>query len=132
MLSVDLDGSRPIWPAQVECVVDLVGSCRVPSDRLDDQADDQAVRRGALGHQTTATTVIFLTLSPGLQPGSRHRSEPGYHGSDDDAPRADKRNDNEGHDGHTSPALPHSALRNVGWWLSCLGPCPSCVTLRVG
>ena len=63
----------------------------------------------------------FLTLSPGLEPGSNHGSEAGYHGSDDDAPRADKRNDNEGHGGHTSPALPHSALRNVGWWLSCLG-----------
>jgi hypothetical protein len=50
MLSVDLVGSRPIWPAQVGRPVDLVGSRRVPSDRLDDQPDDQAVRRGALGH----------------------------------------------------------------------------------
>jgi len=42
MLRVDLVGSRRIWPAHVERVVDLVGSRRVPSDRLDDQTDDQA------------------------------------------------------------------------------------------
>ena len=42
VLSVDLVGSRPIWPAHVGRVVDLVGSRRIPSDRLDDQADDQA------------------------------------------------------------------------------------------
>jgi hypothetical protein len=35
VLSVDLVGSRPIWPAHVGWVVDLVGSGRVPSDRLD-------------------------------------------------------------------------------------------------
>ena len=57
VLCVDLVGSRRIWPAQVGCLVDLVGSSRVPSDRVDDQTDDQAVRRGALGHQTSATTV---------------------------------------------------------------------------
>ena len=50
VLCVDLVGSRRIWPAQVGWVVDLVGSRPVPSDRLDDQMDDQAVRRGALGH----------------------------------------------------------------------------------
>jgi hypothetical protein len=37
--------------------VDLVGSRRVQSDRVDDQTDDQAVRRGTLGQQTSATTV---------------------------------------------------------------------------
>jgi hypothetical protein len=42
VLSVDLVGSRQIWPAHVGRVVDLVGSRRVPSDRLDDQTDDQA------------------------------------------------------------------------------------------
>src|SRR5215211_3146873 len=42
VLSVDLDGSRRIWPAHVGWVVDLVGSSTVPSDRLDDQTDDQA------------------------------------------------------------------------------------------
>jgi hypothetical protein len=42
VLYVDLVGSRPIWPAHVGGLVDLVGSRRVPSDRLDDQADNQA------------------------------------------------------------------------------------------
>ena len=42
VLSVDLVGSRRIWPAHVGCLVDRVGSRRVPSDRLDDQTDDQA------------------------------------------------------------------------------------------
>jgi hypothetical protein len=42
VLCVDLVGSRRIWPAQVGCLVDLDGSSRVPSDRLDDQPDDQA------------------------------------------------------------------------------------------
>jgi hypothetical protein len=42
VLSVRLVGSRRIWPAQVGCLVDPVGSRRVPSDRLDDQPDDQA------------------------------------------------------------------------------------------
>jgi hypothetical protein len=41
VLCVDLVGSRGIWPAHVGWVVDLVGSRRVPSDRLDDQTDDQ-------------------------------------------------------------------------------------------
>jgi hypothetical protein len=42
VLSVDLVGSRRIWAAHVEWPVDLVGSRPVPSERLDDQADDQA------------------------------------------------------------------------------------------
>jgi hypothetical protein len=41
VLSVDLVGSRRIWPAQVGWVVGRVGSGRVQSDRLDDQRDDQ-------------------------------------------------------------------------------------------
>jgi hypothetical protein len=42
VLRVDLVGSRPIWPAHVGWLVGLVGSRPVPSDRLDDQTDDQA------------------------------------------------------------------------------------------
>jgi hypothetical protein len=38
VLCVDLVGSRPIWPAQVGCVVDPDGSRRNQADRLDDQA----------------------------------------------------------------------------------------------
>jgi hypothetical protein len=38
VLGVDLVGSRRIWAAQVGWVVDLDGSRRVLSDRLDDQA----------------------------------------------------------------------------------------------
>src|SRR5215218_3463838 len=41
VLGVDLIGSRPIWPAQVGCLVGPDGSRPVPSDRLDDQTDDQ-------------------------------------------------------------------------------------------
>jgi len=41
VLCVDLVGSSRIWPAQVGRVVDLDGSRRLPSDRLDDQTDDQ-------------------------------------------------------------------------------------------
>jgi hypothetical protein len=43
VLCVDLVGSRPVWPAHVGRLVDLVGSRQVPSDRLDDQTDDQSV-----------------------------------------------------------------------------------------
>jgi hypothetical protein len=38
VLSVDLVGSRRIWPAHVGWVVYPDGSRRIPSDRLDDQA----------------------------------------------------------------------------------------------
>jgi hypothetical protein len=44
-LSVGLVGSGRILPAHVGCLVDPDGSRRVPSDRLDDQRDDQALRR---------------------------------------------------------------------------------------
>jgi hypothetical protein len=42
VLRVDLVGSRRICPAHVGSLVDRIGSRRNPSDRLDDQADDQA------------------------------------------------------------------------------------------
>jgi hypothetical protein len=42
VLCVDLVRSSRIWPAHVGGVVDLDGSRPVPSDRLDDQTDDQA------------------------------------------------------------------------------------------
>jgi hypothetical protein len=42
VLYVDLVGSRPIWPAHVGWPLGLDGSRRVLSDRLGDQADDQA------------------------------------------------------------------------------------------
>jgi hypothetical protein len=50
VLCVDLVGSRPIWPAHVECLVGPDGSRRIQTDRLDDQADDQAAGRRVLGH----------------------------------------------------------------------------------
>ena len=49
VLCVDLVGSRRIWPAQVGCLVDPDGSRRVPSDRLDDQTDDQVTGSRAFG-----------------------------------------------------------------------------------
>jgi hypothetical protein len=45
MLGVGLVGSRRIWPAHVGCLVGLDGSCRMQKDRLDDQTDDQSIRR---------------------------------------------------------------------------------------
>jgi hypothetical protein len=56
VLRVDPVRSRRIWPAHVGRLVDPDGSRPVPSDRPDDQTDDQAVRHGALDHQTIATT----------------------------------------------------------------------------
>jgi hypothetical protein len=44
VLCVDLVASRRICPAQVGCLVDPDGSRWVPSDRLDDQRDDQGLR----------------------------------------------------------------------------------------
>jgi hypothetical protein len=47
--------SSRIWPAHVGCLVDPDGSRRVPSDRLDDQPDDQArqaARRAESGWST--------------------------------------------------------------------------------
>jgi hypothetical protein len=56
VLCVDLIGSRPIWPGQVGRVVDLDGSRRVPSDRLDDQ---QMINQGRLGERAgDATTAL--------------------------------------------------------------------------
>jgi hypothetical protein len=51
VLYVDLVSSRRIWPAQVGCLVDPDGSRPVSSDRLGDQTDDQATRRGILSHR---------------------------------------------------------------------------------
>jgi hypothetical protein len=55
VLYVGLVGSSRIWPAHVGCLVDPDGSRRVPSDRLDDQPDDQArqaARRAESGWST--------------------------------------------------------------------------------
>jgi hypothetical protein len=49
VLCVDLVGSRRIWPGHVGGAVDLVGSRTVLSDRLDDQADDQARQAHSMG-----------------------------------------------------------------------------------
>jgi hypothetical protein len=54
VLCVDLVGSRPIWPAHVGGLVDLVESRWVLSDRLDDQSDDQ--RRDAESSAAVQTT----------------------------------------------------------------------------
>src|SRR5215211_8911341 len=70
VLYVGLVGFRRIWPAHVGCLVGPDGSRRIPSDRLDDQTDDQARatrrprslrRRQGLwsGHQT------FHLVAPG-------------------------------------------------------------------
>src|SRR5215218_352905 len=67
VLCVDLVGSRRIWPAHVGWVVDLVGSRRVPSDRLDDQTDDQAA--GGAETSATQTTATTVELAPDIPSG---------------------------------------------------------------
>jgi len=67
VLCVDLVGSRRIWPAHVGRVVDLVGSRRVPSDRLDDQPDDQAHRslpRHSRRHVGPGHKILNLVVDP--------------------------------------------------------------------
>jgi hypothetical protein len=60
VLSVNLVGSRPIWPAHVDSLVDLVGSRPVPSDRLDDQRDDQALAGRAANKVTNNARGLTL------------------------------------------------------------------------
>jgi hypothetical protein len=57
VLYVRLVGSRRIWPAHVGGLVDLDGSRPVESDRLMINRMIKPCDRGALGHQTSATTV---------------------------------------------------------------------------
>src|SRR5829696_1601279 len=68
VLCVDLVGSRWIWPAHVGWVVDLVGSRPVPSDRLDDQTDDQAGQpvRTSITHDSFRGVVSSLRLQLAL------------------------------------------------------------------
>jgi hypothetical protein len=63
VLYVDLVGSRRIWPAHVAGLVDLDGSRQVPSDRLDDQADDQA-RRAVRRTEWIEHKILCLVLQP--------------------------------------------------------------------
>jgi hypothetical protein len=63
VLCVDLVGSRRIWPAHVGGLVDLVGSSRVPSDRLDDQPDDQA-RQAVRRTEWVEHKILCLVLQP--------------------------------------------------------------------
>jgi hypothetical protein len=60
MFGVDLVGSRRIWPAQVGCLVDLVGSRPIQKDRLDDHSDDQ-------GHPTEDRMARRATLVVGYR-----------------------------------------------------------------
>src|SRR5918995_2231406 len=79
VLCVDLVGSRPIWPAQVGWVGDLVGSRRILSDRLDDQRDDQP--RGAgwadeVGDDLRQRSGCSIPTRPAVQ-AARPRRYPG-------------------------------------------------------
>src|SRR4029453_15395852 len=64
VLYVDLVGSRWIWPAHVGWVVGPDGSRPVPSDRLDDQPDDQ-VRLGEWKALELPCPAGALWLPPG-------------------------------------------------------------------
>jgi hypothetical protein len=57
VLCVDLVGSRRIWPAHVGGVVDPDGSRRIPSDRLDDQPDDQAAGPHSIAASPTVASA---------------------------------------------------------------------------
>jgi hypothetical protein len=59
VLYVGLVGSRRNWPAQVGRLVDLDGSRRVPSDRLDDQPVDHepSVRKLQLSQRGQVSLV---------------------------------------------------------------------------
>jgi hypothetical protein len=79
---VDLVGFGRIWPAQVGCVVDLVGARPVPSDRLDDQRDDQArlgqsKTPGASLSRRSAMVAARSASSIGMRKGARHGGRPG-------------------------------------------------------
>jgi hypothetical protein len=65
MLGVDPVGSRRIWPAHVGCVVDLVGSRRIQTDRLDDHRDDQKRIRHYIGCRCLASDTGAGTIGEG-------------------------------------------------------------------
>jgi hypothetical protein len=87
VLCVDLVGSNRIWPAHVGRLVGPDGSRTVPSDRLDDQTDDQAsqaapraeslARPRAEWHRPRerdfATDAEAATVN-GIHPAGRHTS----------------------------------------------------------
>jgi hypothetical protein len=68
MRGVDLDGIRRILPAHVGCRVDLVGSRRMQSDRLDDHRDDQRAfdswSNGTSALGRSALTIRDATKAP--------------------------------------------------------------------
>jgi hypothetical protein len=64
VLCVDLVGSRRIWPAHVGGLVGPDGSRRVPSDRLDDQADDQQAGHADEPKPVASQTWIWWAGSP--------------------------------------------------------------------
>src|SRR4029450_559685 len=64
VLRVDLVRSRRIWPVHVGRLVDLDGSRRIPSDRLDDQTDDQASQPTPGGGGRVGHKIQRLELTP--------------------------------------------------------------------
>ena len=71
VLCVDLVGSRRILAAQVGWAVGRVGSRRVPSDRADDQRDDQVprhVRRWGSGGESAAIRTLDLPITSETRP----------------------------------------------------------------
>jgi hypothetical protein len=65
VLGVGLVRSRRIWPAHVGCLVDLVCSRRVPSDRLDDQARQATPRAGWVEHKIRHLVLYLHASRPG-------------------------------------------------------------------
>jgi hypothetical protein len=59
-----LVGSSRICPAHVGCVVDRDRSRRVPSDRLDDQTDDQARQARSMGRGRVRPQDLSLVPGP--------------------------------------------------------------------
>jgi hypothetical protein len=97
--------------------------------------------RRPLGHTSTGQRLAGeyrpRTTAPRLEPCSDDRGQTSYEGSDNNAQRADKRNDNGVRDlnaqrGHSSNALPRSALARSRVVAEPLEPCPSLVKFAVG
>jgi hypothetical protein len=77
VLCVDLVGSRRIWPAHVGGLVDPDGSRRNPSDRLDDQPDDQASQAASDPGPTEHELSSVASSGPGQLTFRRRRERGG-------------------------------------------------------
>jgi hypothetical protein len=119
---------RPRPPTQVPGPPASAGS------RPHGLADRSGTRRPV---NASPVNIDLALRAPRLEPCSDDRGQTSYEGSDNNAQRADKRNDNGVRDlnaqrGHSSNALPRSALARSRVVAEPLEPCPSLVKFAVG